>query len=796
MPQFNPESAGMLKRLHINDYLALALICFSIIVYQLSLTKMLSAVAWYHFTFLTLSLVMLGMGAPGIWLATVKNPARLLSPLLFLGGISLVGSELLIMHSISRIAEEFSRALMLVVSILVPMFCLGGCVCIYLMKAEGKNFGKMYACDLFGAFTGAVLTVPLIMLLPVPHVIAVLGALILCVLIANTGKLRILGTLGLIGIASLFVMESPLKLTHSKYEESNLGRIYEKWTPVTRITVFDNIFYSSDPDKPIDSEHGFAWGGGTKFPQQKIRQYWIEQDSSAGTPITEFDGKNLDKLDYLLYDVTSMAYLLRTPREVAIVGGGGGRDILTALKAGADKIKVIELNKAIVDAVSREFREFSGNIYHHEKVDAAIAEGRSYLATSGQSYDLIQISLIDSWAATMAGAFALAENNLYTKEAYKTYFSRLNENGVVTTSRWRNIKESSISAYEVQRLVFMIYQTLADMGVEHPEKHIAVISSKMVGNVIASKSPFSAADIAVMRKEAEKRGFFISYPPQPGHGDEYDFSRLLSPQSATVLAELDAKGVDISPPTDDRPFFFNVLKPFPLKLSFMLTDIKNNAAVQVMQNAVIIVILLTITLYFVPFIDNYKLRLLPYRELLGSSIYFAVIGFGFMAMEIFMIQKFILYMGNPAYSASVVLGCLLLGLAAGAYATTRYDAGLFKRVVWMMPSLLALMALIMQPLFAATLHYGFVLKIAVAFLILFPCAFIGGIFFPAGVAKFGDAGKPWFWAINGSFGVFSSAIALPVAMVWGYSSIAWAAVAAYVIAALVVACGKNRTAQQ
>jgi spermidine synthase len=779
----------MRKKLYINDYLALALICFTIIVYQLSLTKMLSAVAWYHFTFLTLSLVMLGMGAPGIWLATVKNPARLLPYLLFLGGVSLVGSEMLIMHSISRIAEEFSRALMLVVSILVPMFCLGGCVCIYLMKAEGKNFGKMYACDLFGAFTGAVLTVPAIMLIPVPHIIALLGALILCVLIANTGKLRLLAALGLLGIASLFVIKEPLNLTHSKYEESGLGRVYEKWTPVTRITVFDNIFWSSDPDKPVDPDHGFAWGAGTKFPLQKIKQYWIEQDSSAGTPITEFDGKNLDKLDYLLYDVTSSAYLLRKPRHVAIIGGGGGRDILTALKAGVEKVKVIELNKTMVDAVSNEFRAFSGDIYHHKQVDVAIAEGRSYLATSGQSYDLIQISLIDSWAASMAGAFALAENNLYTKEAYKTYFSRLNENGVVTTSRWLNVAASSVSAYEVQRLVLLIYEALADMGVKSPEKHIALISSKMVGNVIASKSPFSDADIATMRAVAAKHGFTISYPVQPGSKPEHDYARLLSPEHTAVLAELDAKGIDISPPTDDRPFFFNVLKPFPLKLSVILTDVKNNAAVQVMQNAVIIVILLTIVLYFVPFIDNYKLRLLPYRDLLSSSIYFAVIGFGFMAMEIFMIQKFILYMGNPAYSASVVLGCLLLGLAAGAYASTRTSTSAYLRAAWLMPCLLVVMALVMQPLFSGTLHYGFVLKIAVAFIILFPCAFVGGFFFPAGVARFGDAGKPWFWAINGSFGVFSSAIALPVAMVWGYSSIIWAAVAAYLIAVLIISRG-------
>jgi hypothetical protein len=777
----------MQKKLYINDYFALALICFSIIVYQLSLTKMLSVIAWYHFTFLVLSLVMLGMGAPGIWLATVKNPARLLPPLLFLGGISLVGSEMLIMHFISRVGEEFSRALMLVLSILLPMFCLGGCVCIYLMKAEGKNFGAMYASDLFGAFIGAVLTVPAIMLIPVPYIIALLGAVILCVLIGNTGRLKLLGGAGLLAIAALFIMKEPLNLTHTKYEETRFGRVYEKWTPVTRITVFDHIFWN-------DSVNGFAWGRGTKYPLQKIKQYWIEQDAGAGTPITEFDGKNFDNLDYLLYDVTSAAYLLRKPREVAIIGGGGGRDILTALKAGAEKVKVIELNRAMVDVVSNEFKELSGDIYHHEKVDAVVAEGRSYLAISGQSYDLIQISLIDSWAASMAGAFALAENSLYTKEAYKTYFSRLNEHGVVTTSRWLNISHAAASAYEVHRLALMIYEVLADMGVTNPEKHIAVIGGSGVGNVIASKSPFSDSDMIAMRSVAESRGFTIYYPLQPKNSPDQHYTRLLSPEYKTVLAELDSQGVDIAPPTDDRPFFFNVLKPFPLKLSSSLTAIQNNAAVQVMQNAVLIVIVLTIVLYFVPFIDNYQLRLLPYRDLLGSSIYFAMIGFGFMAMEIFMIQKFILYVGNPAYSASVVLGCLLLGLAAGAYATTRYDAGLFKRVVWLMPCLLALMALIMQPLFAATLHYSFVLKIAVAFLILFPCAFIGGVFFPAGVAKFGDAGKPWFWAINGSFGVFSSAIALPVAMVWGYSSIIWAAVAAYLIGALVVACGGRQRA--
>ena len=162
---------------------------------------------------------------------------------------------------------------------------------------------------------------------------------------------------------------------------------------------------------------------------------WLDQDGSAGTPILAQTGGS-PYPEYLSYDVVSAAYPIVSPTRACIIGGGGGRDILKALQGGAKEVEVVELNPFTVDAVSRVFGAHSGDPYHLPGVHAFVGEGRNHFSRSSTPCDVIEISQIDTFAASAAGAYALTENSLYTVEAIRMFWSQLSDRGVLSVSRW------------------------------------------------------------------------------------------------------------------------------------------------------------------------------------------------------------------------------------------------------------------------------------------------------------------------------------------------------------------------
>ncbi len=420
-------------------YAAIGLVSCAVLLDEIAITRVLSVVLWYHFAFLAISMAMLGLGAPGVWFTLRKPGERALQTALVLGGVALPASVALLFKG-SQIIPHWPippglgallnpELLLVLVCILMPMLCLGSAVCLLLMQAEGREIGRMYAADLLGAMVGALLIVPLMNVVPTPHIIAAAGLLPLVAAALLSRRVSIpVVTAALIVVACL-VTRDPLRLRVAKsyIEPDNL--LYVKWTPTARITIHPDVFYVKDP------KAGFGWGMGWNYEAKPLKQLWIEQDASAGTPITHLETTPA-ALTHLFFDVTSIGYQLQKPERVCIVGAGGGRDILSALKAGATDVDAVELNGHIVDALSGPFREFSGDVYHLPGVHSTVGEGRSFLAHSRGGYDMIQISLIDSWAATAAGAFALSENYLYTVEALRLYLQKTSPGGIVSISRW------------------------------------------------------------------------------------------------------------------------------------------------------------------------------------------------------------------------------------------------------------------------------------------------------------------------------------------------------------------------
>ncbi len=756
---------------------AIAIASFAVLFFQIAATRVLSVILWYHWAFLSISLAMLGLGAPGVWFALRRPSPRALPWLLKLGGLAIPASIAAVIRTGSSAGETWS-VIACMSYLLVPLLLLGSAVCMLLLEAKGPAVGRMYGADLVGASIAAAIVMPALALLPTPEAIALLGLLpVIGAQLVGAGRVAsLVSALLIVGVA---VQGDLLRIGSTKSgDERAFTPDHVVWTPTARLTFveLDTLMKTS--------VGAWMWGWGTKTPEVKIPQIFMEQDSSAGTPISKFDGdtQDMSEFEFLMFDVTSAGYQVRPPKRVAIIGGGGGRDILTALRAGVTDVDVAEFNPGVIATVSGRYKEFSGDVYHAKGVSAHASEGRSFLTRSRGGYDQIQISLIDSWAATAAGAFTLAENNLYTVEAYKLYFNRLSDDGLVSTSRWRG----GHSTLEAGRLVLLNQQALRELGVARPDDHLMVVSGTNVSTVLTSKRPFTPQDVEHARAVCGKRGFELDFPAAPRPDRELDPATLLRDGAGAARA----RGIQIDPSTDDRPFFFQTLPIFGrYDPEFARTLGVNAQGVAALQLLMMVLSALTLVLFFAPFVLG---RWLRRREgFWRGSGYFAAIGLSFMFIEIPWLQRFVLFLGHPSVAAAVVIGSLLLGAGIGSLRSERIPGTRAARLWPLVPITLAAGNLAMSPLFEATLGLPEAARIGIAVALLLPIGFLLGHFFPLGMARFGDDNKAWFWAVNGACGVLAGVVSLAFAMALGFQAVAWIGVGGYVLAGALFATGRR-----
>ncbi len=755
-----------------HDYVSIFLVSCAVMFYQIALTRVLSVVVWYHFAFLTISMVMLGLGAPGVWFALARNPLRYLRVLLLASGIAVPVSVMLVVKL--GAAMLANNVLNIVLFVLPATLALGGVICLLLMKASGAAITKMYGVDLLGAGLGAVTVIPLMHVIPTPLLAAGVGFLPLICLALRPGGMRRAASLCMLLLAGAVVQGDAFQITRSKdYDERVVRPVYEDWSPIARITIFDETFH-------VLAEHqsGFSWGRGSMFPEgETLPQYWLEQDGSAGTSISKFSG-DIGRMGHLFYDVTTVGHQLRPPQSVAIIGAGGGRDILSALLAGATEIDAVELNSHTIDAVSTRFGEFTGDIYHAPGVHAVASDGRSHLTHTRKSFDLIQISLIDSWAASAAGAFALAENSLYTVEAFELYGSRLSEAGLISTSRWMT---------EMPRLIVLADAALREMGIDETRDHMVIVSAESVGTLLTSERPFGADELERLREICEKRGFVQLYPVAPGAAPPNPFIAATVHQGLAPLAEF---GFNVAPPTDDSPYFFHMLSPFSLPddLSVEIAAVTgmslNLQSTYLLRLVMWGVAVAAIALFMLPFLARLRKagRAEPWPHLLRATTYFAMIGFGFMLIENVLVQRFVLYLGHPSYAMTVIIASLLLGMGVGSANAEMLGVGRLKRYGVLMPAAVLGLVLVLPGLFTTTLGLPLALRVLISGSILVPLGAVLGVFFPLGMLRFGDSAKPWYWAINGVFGVVASVLSLALSMEIGFAAVGVVAALGYGVA--------------
>jgi hypothetical protein len=690
-------------------------------------------------------------------------------------------------HSFDFTAAGVLSLVTILGMISVPFVFSGVCVCLALTKFP-RQVSQLYAADLSGAATGCIFVICALRFIDAPTAmvfsaaLAAVGALLFS-LRDREPFLRRLALLSAILIVSFGAVNSLLARRHESLLELVWIRgaaadppIYEKWNSFSRVTV------TGDPNV---SEMPSTWGLSRAYPHHRwVKQLHMYIDSDAFTVMTRFNG-DFQPLDYLMYDITNLAHYFRPNSTVVVIGAGGGRDVLSALAFDQRSVIAIEMNEGILHAINGTFGEYTGHVDRDPRVVFVNDEARSYIARMREPADIIQASLVDTWAATAAGAFALSENSLYTSDAWRLFLERLTPRGVLTFTRWYDPNHLS----ETYRLVSLASTALAQSGVTNPRDHIFLILSRSrysVATILTSKEPFSPADLDFLRELTDRLRFEVLL--SPGQAADPTLARLASGKDlAEFVRSMPGR---LEAPTDDSPFFFcdfRVREILGLAVGHNRQKYDIGGPVATLAAMFVAVTLLTLLCIIFPlFFTAQRFRAASVTPLF---VFFASIGMGYMLVEVSQLQRLMIFLGHPSYSLSTVLFTLLLSSGLGSYSTGNTNRWLSKR--WSAGRLLLLLAALvlfglLTPLAAkAFAPSSTPMRILVAVAILFPLGFFMGMAFPLGMmaaSTRSEALTPWLWGLNGATSVLASVVAFMIVLGSGVVAAFWTGFACYVIA--------------
>ncbi len=759
-------------------------------------TRLLSAMTWYHLSFFAVSVAMFGMsaGAVTVYLKREEFSGERAKEALGVWAMRLAlaipASHMVLLAAPIPDGVDLRAANALFVLTLAlggPFYVAGVVVAIALTRVPGK-IGLFYAVDLAGAALGTLLIIPLLESGNASSVALFCGALAALAAVCfqrYCGGRTALPKYVAMGLAAAGLWnaqaERPLTVWYSKggvIRQENVS--HERWNVHAQLVVRNPVSTGAG---------GLYWGPGEGCIEAAGEREAVRMvlDGDAGTVMPRWDGVNLDDLAWVSYDVTSIPYHIRRNGDAGIIGVGGGRDLLTAVWAASTSVTGVEINGNFIDLLEGDLREFCA-LADRDEVELVHDEARSYLTRTDKRFDVLQMSLIDTWAATGAGAFTLSENGLYTLESWGVFLDVLKPRGVFSVSRWFDPSDAS----ETSRLLALGTAALLERGVKNPEDHIVLVSRDRVATLLISVDPFDEPDIRVIDNSSSQLGLTVLVSPR--HPEVIPF--LSNITRTSTRAELDEvlqhRYLDYSVPTDERPYFFNILKPSAAFSIFSSANSKRGLGVGsvdgthgVMAGNIVatttLVILSLVTLLLVLAVVGGPLAKtgLPNMrraDFLSSIGYFASIGLGFMMVQVPFMQRFSVYLGHPTYAVVVTLFSMILMTGIGSYLSDRIDLNKSQRAV-AYPLLVVAGLLLVRfgvgPLSELTIEGDLLVRCLIVVCVVSPVSLALGLCFPLGmrlVTRLADEATPWMWAVNGAFGVLGAVLAVGVSMWLGIST--------------------------
>lgn len=788
------------------------LVSLVILLYELLLTRIFSVTMFYHFSFLAVSLAMMGLGLSGLLVHlfplhfrkdNISKASILFSAVFAVSGVAAVGAAFLIPVEMATTAENWRNVLIILLLCLVPLTA-GGVIIAHLLARNAERANRLYCFDLVGAGFGCLAFVPMTNWFGAPSAVLFTSALAAFAgVILGVGRVPGRSILSAV-LTVILVAAGVANLSRDFFDVRYVKGRRQEPTLVVRWNSFSRVEVKGTPQDMHSFRRPLSWGFSTTLQFNEARELYLKYDAEALTQIVGFRG-DLEKVRYLLYDVTAAPYVARGYDDVLIIGAGGGRDVLTALTAKASQITAVEINPLIIDLMRSKFRDFTGGLYtDYANVRVVHADGRNHVRSAESNYDLIQASLVDTWAASAAGAYSLVENSLYTVDAFKDYFDRLAPNGVLSFSRWYGLTRA-----EVLRLIAIAKEALRERGITDAGDHFYIVRTRSeltgvpsLATILIKSSAFTARETERLNRWADQMRFAVSYSPA-GDGD-----RGNDPLISEIIRGQDTVGraasveFDLSPVDDDRPFFFDRVPLLAWIAHRLGLPAPSYGAGELTMGGQTLLIALASTLFFtlilllVPLAGLRKrgamesgegLRL---RRALTWVTYFGFLGFGFIVVEIVLIQRFNLYLGNPVYSLSVVLFTILVSGGIGSFIAGRWqDARHLLFIVLAAGILLLLYHLSLPEIIERTLGLPVQTRVFVAAFTLAPLACVMGMPFPTGlrlVARESTGLVSWAWAINGGTSVFGSVCVVLISMSFGFRVSFLVGFGAYVGASAVV----------
>jgi hypothetical protein len=757
-------------------YAGLFFTTLSLLQLELFLTRVFSVTMWYHFAFMAISLAMFGLAAGAVLVEVLpkRDPHETLAKAALWFALSSALCFTIQLYIPADPETELAWTVLAFTLIAIP-FVFGGIVVCLALTSFPAHTGKLYAADLAGSAAGCLLTIPILDYVHAPTAVILNAgiAAFAALAFARSSKrtirwLAMASCLGLVLIAAVNQSIKKIDIQWLKGGRNGHDGVFEKWNALSRIYIRET---GSEP---------FGWGLSPAYrPDRKLEQLYLNIDSGAATVITKFDG-DLNGLEHLKYDITALAHYLRNPASVLVIGVGGGRDILTSLVFGQQHVTGVEINPDILHALTNEFADYVGNLHKHSAVTLVHDEARSYIARSQDKFGIIQASLIDTWAATSAGAYVLTENGLYTKEAWLTFLNHLTPDGILTMSRWYY----EVQPAETLRLTALATSSLMELGVADPRQHIIIVrkqdNSEMgqysVATILVSKRAFTDAEIDRVEQIAANLEFSPVLTPRFAERPEFQAIATRGQYKELVRTY----PLNIAAPTDDTPFFFHMLRARDLLKASTYQGMNqlNLKAVKVLGTLLGIVTGLSALAIVAPLALRRRVREGQSPRLM---IYFAAIGLAFMMVEIGQLERLIVFLGHPIYGLTVVLFVLLLASSLGSLFSSRWSGS-----IWCLPVALGAFILASPHVTNTLVSAPTALRVVVSALLLFPSGFFMGMAFPLGIRQaeqaHPSAPTAWYWGINGAFSVISSVLAVVVAVFWGVTMTLWVGFAAYMIA--------------
>lgn len=797
-------------------YIGIFFFSTSVLLFELSLMRVFSILQWNYLAFMIISIAFLGYGASGTFLSVFSSILKkaegknLYKYLLFFSLLFSLGSLLSIFviskvpFDLYRVITDRYQLLYLVIyylAIAIPFFFAGICISLVISKLPEK-INKIYFCDLSGAAIGCISFLVLANYISLSHLLIIPP--LLSFLASFLFSLKLKNKKSIIYIVGIFVFIILFSGAESFY--SFPVNPYKSLFTLLRYPnsrIIDRQENSFARLEVVESEGvRYAPGLSLNFSGEIPEQLGMITDGDGLSAITRLEGEGdlegLKKIEFSDYISSALGFhLVGGKRKVLIIGPGGGLDVLGGIYNEAEEIWGIEMNPDVKILLQGNYADYSGNIYNREGIEILTGEGRSVLKGLEQKFGLIQISLIGSSNTASGGFYSISENYLYTVEAFMDFWQHLSGDGKLSITRWLKFPPR-----EIVRLCSISLEALSRMGIEKPENHLAIIRSWGTSTLILSKEEIKEEEIKIIKDFCDRRIFDVVYFPgikeeeaNTNHVLEQSYyyqeiDQLVNSFKENKLKDFyDTYFFNVSAVTDNQPYFF-----YTLKWENIPKIIKSTANWQPLiewGNLIIFAtflqgIIFSIIFIFLPLILK-RFPVTKRRVKIPFLLYFASLGLGYMLLEISFIQKFILYLTNPAYSTSIIIFSFLFFSGLGSFYSRRIEknyVNALKIIIFTLCGLLIIYQFILPYVFTTTLQYSLLVRILITLGLIFPLGFLMGMPFPLGIKLVNsiDKGKeliPWLWATNSFCSIIASVSAVIIAIFFGFKVVAILAASIY-----------------